>query len=241
MSRFTRYISRWFNRYKYYGSIWNYRHGFSQLTVELNGINKSNYKRFLDDRTYKHGHPYNGAFSRIIDNKLYLPYLLKDFSEYVPKYFFFISDGRISSLDVRFLEDGLESLLHLLEKKKALALKQCYSSFGKGFYKIEAIKGGEEDVVRVNGSCVSIKDFVSLMEVLHDYVCTEYVEQHSYSQLVNPSSLNTLRFLCVRDYKTNQFYVSRCFHRFGSKGSVVDNLGGAGNAFLFLVDIIAVH
>lgn len=236
MSSLVRFVKRKIKKIHYYGSIWNYRHGFSRLTVELNGIDKSNFKSFLDDRTYKRGHPYNGVFSSIIDNKLYLPFLLKNYPEHVPGYFFLISGGRVLSLDALSFGDGIDSLLHLLEEKQVLALKQCQSSFGKGFYKLEACERNEDEI-RVNGALVSFREFAKLIEGLHNYVCTEYVRQHSYSRDINPTSLNTLRFLCVRDYTTNRFFVSRCFHRFGSKGSVVDNLGGSGNAFLFLVDI----
>ena len=83
---------------KKYGSIWNYIHGFTRETVELNGINHRNYHSFLDDRRYLKGHPYNGHFSGIIDNKMFLPYLLKDYPSFVPKYFFYISKGKVMSL-----------------------------------------------------------------------------------------------------------------------------------------------
>lgn len=42
--------------------------------------------------------------------------------------------------------------------------------------------------------------------------------------------------LCVWNVEINGFYVARCFHRFGSNGSLIDNLGG-GNACLHFVDI----
>lgn len=230
---FYQNIKRRIIRFKtYYGSVWNYIHGFSKQTVALNGIDKTNYTLFLDDRRYKRGHPYNGVFSSIIDNKLYLPYLLKDYPEVVPKYYYFISDGIVSSLCKDF-SDGFESLLKLLEDKRILALKQCYSSFGIGFHKLEFLSGS----LKVNGSFISVTDFKNLITQLHDYVCTEYVQQHFYSSAVNSSSLNTLRFLCVRDTKTHEFFLSRCFHRFGTEGCIVDNLGGNGNAYLYLVDI----
>jgi hypothetical protein len=160
---------------------------------------------------------------------------LKDFPEVVPTYYFFISNGQVSSLNKQLVDDGIESLLQLLKGKGVLVLKHCYSSLGKGFYKLEDSQ--KDGVVKVNGNIVPIDKFISLTYNLHDCICTEYVQQHPYSNQVNASSLNTLRFLCVRDSNTNQFYVSRCFHRFGAEGSVVDNLGGNGNAFLFLVDI----
>ena len=49
------------------------------------------------------------------------------------------------------------------------------------------------------------------------------------------TSLNTIRFLCIRNKAEEGFEVIRSFHRFGVEGSLVDNLGG-GNGYLFLVD-----
>lgn len=219
---------------KRYGSSWNYKHGFHEKTVELNGITKSNYTSFLDDRRYLAGHPYNGAFSTIIDNKLYLPFLLKDYPDNVPQYYFFINQGRVLSMNKSY-NDGLQSLLGLVEEKKKLVLKQCYSSLGEGFYLIESdpLKGG----VVVNKSNLSIDEFDKMLGELQDYICTEYVVQHEYSRNVCSSSLNTIRFLCVRDEDSGLFYVARCFHRFGVEGSLVDNLGGGGRAYLFFVDL----
>lgn len=79
---------RWLKNYNW-GSIWNYRHGFFPATISVCKINKENYTEFLCDKDYILGHPWNGAYSRIIDNKLFLPMLLNAYPEYVPKYYYF--------------------------------------------------------------------------------------------------------------------------------------------------------
>lgn len=72
-----------------FGSFWNYRKGFLKETVELGNITKDNNRDFLSDRDYLSGHKYNGTYSSIIDNKLWLPLLLRDYKEYIPQYFYF--------------------------------------------------------------------------------------------------------------------------------------------------------
>lgn len=217
-----------------YGSLWNYRHGFYKETVELNGITRTNYTSFLDNKRYYAGHPYNKVFSSIIDNKLFLPILLKDYPDNVPLYYFYIDRGKIFSMTKTF-KDGLYGLLDLLKENKRLVLKQCYSSVGKGFYLLES--GSIKQGVVINKSVISIDEFEKVLGQLHDYVCTEYVEQHEYSRNVCSTSLNTIRFLCVRDEESGLFNIMRCFHRFGVEGSIVDNLGGGGKAYLFFIDI----
>ena len=214
-----------------YGSIWNFAHGFKKETIALNGVTHTNYRSFMSDRRYRKGHPYNARFSSIIDNKMYLPYLLKDYQQYCPVYYFFVSDGKVKSMKNN-IDDGIQAFLNFLADEKKVALKQCYSSLGKGFHVIEQSEMGG---VIIDKKESTIAQLESLFKHCHDYVCTEYVKQHEYSMNISSSSLNTLRFLCVRDTKTEKFYVARCFHRFGVEGSLVDNLGG-GNGYLFLVD-----
>lgn len=219
------------NRNIKFGSFWNFIHGFSEETIFLNGINKDNYKSFLSDRAYRLGHPWNGTYSSIIDNKLYLPYLLKDYPEHTPMYFYFLNNN-IQELggagNITF-----EEFLLLLRKQKRLVLKHICSSLGNGFHLLEYIK---EDKILLDTQYVNEIKLRHFLYSLKDYIVSEYVQQHQYAQEVNSSSLNTIRMLCVRDKRLNTFNVVRCFHRFGSNGSLVDNLGG-GNACLHFVDI----
>ncbi|MBN2775599.1 MAG: hypothetical protein JXR31_15200, partial [Prolixibacteraceae bacterium] len=59
--------------------LWALRKGFLLESIELCQINKTNYKNYLSDRYYRKLHPINGELTKIIDNKFYLPFLLKDF------------------------------------------------------------------------------------------------------------------------------------------------------------------
>lgn len=64
-------------------------HGFYADTVEIDNINNDNYKDFISDRDYYHGHPYNGPYSAIIDNKLWMPFMLHNHAGHIPRSFFF--------------------------------------------------------------------------------------------------------------------------------------------------------
>lgn len=214
-------------------SLWNLVHGFSKSTVELNGITRKNYKAFLSDREYWYGHPYNGLYSRIIDNKIYLPYLLKDYPEHVPQYYYFVNNG-ISAMGAEGVSShaAFEDFLNLLKKNGKLVLKHIGSSCGKGFYLLEY----KADGYLLSGETMTETELKSFMLSLRNYVVSEYVQQHEYALKVNSSSLNTIRMLCVRGAEDNSFHVVRCFHRFGANGSLVDNIGG-GNGCLQFVNI----
>lgn len=223
-----------------FGSIWNFIHGFSKETIQLNGITKENYKSFMSDRQYMWGHPYNGTYSSIIDNKLYLPFLLKNYPEHTPQYFYFLNN-QIYCLDAgKYGVASFQEFINLLQEKGRLVLKHTCSSLGQGFHLIEyRITKNAESYSReylLDKQVIGENDLCKFIYSLKDYVVSEYVQQHKYAQEINSSSLNTIRMLCVWDDDINGFYVARCFHRFGSNGSLVDNLGG-GNACLHFVDI----
>ena len=120
-----------------FGSLWNFIHGFSMETVKLNGITKENYKSFMSDRQYWWGHPYNGTYSSIIDNKLYLPNLLKNYPAHTPQYYYFLNNhiyqlGTSKSNVAEFTE-----FINLLQEKGRLVLNHTCSSLGQGFHLVE--------------------------------------------------------------------------------------------------------
>ncbi|WP_287828607.1 sugar-transfer associated ATP-grasp domain-containing protein [Bacteroides sp.] len=213
------------------GSLWNFIYGFYQETIDVCGITKDNYKDFLSDRDYLLKHPYNGCFTSIIDNKLWLPYLLNRYDKYVPEYYFFCDKG--SFLDLKKEQRiPIDAVLSTLNEKNKMALKHTHSSLGAGFYLLEKNKEG----YLLNHKPVAEEELRKFLITLNEYVFTEYIQQGSYANAIAPSSLNTIRLLTVWDVENNRFQVIRAFHRFGCSNSVVDNLG-AGNGVLSYIDI----
>ena len=143
--------------------IWAFRKGFFLETVKFFNINNNNYPEYLSDRYYKNLHPINKTFSRIIDNKLYLPYLLKDYPENVPQYFYFIENGRFINLNPwghQIINNT--SLLEIIKKRKKLVLKPCSSSLGKGFNLLEWDEGN----IYLNKSVINFKEFMIFIKSL---------------------------------------------------------------------------
>ncbi len=219
---------------KYKGSkaFWSWRYGFAPETISVCQINKSNYKEFLNDRDYALGHPWNGAYSHIIDSKLYLPLLFYRYPEYVPTYFYFKDESGFLPLDRKGISrENVENFFDLLSREKKLCLKHTHSSVGQGFMLVEQ----QDDTFTLNGKSISKEDLRKLVDGLNEYIITAYVYQHDYAARICSTSLNTIRFLCAWDEEKREFFLARCFHRFGCNGNVVDNVG-SGNGVLVFVD-----
>lgn len=222
---------RWIRKYKW-ETIWNYLHGFLPATVSVCKIDKENYNDFLNDRDYLSGHPWNGAYSSIIDNKLYLPMLLKAYPEVIPAYYYFKDDsGFLSLSDYQGGRNTIDDFFILLIEKGKLCLKHTYSSVGKGFMLVEC----QNDRYFLNRKEIEKNDLANKVNALNEYIVTECIKGHEYSSKICSTSLNTIRFLCAWDYDKKEFFLARCFHRFGCNGNVVDNVG-SGNGLLVFVD-----
>lgn len=214
------------------GGLWNYRHGFLPSTKSVCKIDDDNYKEFLSDRDYLAGHPWNGPYTGIIDNKLYLPLLLSKYPEHVPVYYYYKDQsGFLSLSNFKGQRETIDVFFDLLNKKKKLCLKHTHSSVGAGFMLIEQI----DESYYINGKNIDYNVLRERIDNLHEYVVTEYIQQHDWSANICSTSLNTLRFLCAWDYEKKEFFLARCFHRFGCNGNVVDNVG-SGNGLLVFVD-----
>jgi hypothetical protein len=207
-----------------FGSFWNYRKGFLKESINIANITKDNYKDFLSDRDYYSGHKYNGAYSAIIDNKLWLPFLLKDYKEHLPQYYYFKDYRGFHRLKLFYpdFNDELHTakdVLALLKDKKKLVFKHTHSAQGKGFLLFDY----KQKKIYCNDKEISKEEFYNTLNTLENYIVTEYVYQHPYANIVAPSSLNTIRFQILTNTDTYKNEVVRCFQKFGSNGAVNDN------------------
>lgn len=142
-----------------FGSLWNLIHGFSKKTIHLNGITKENYKSFMSDRQYRLGHPYNGPYSSIIDNKLYLPFLLKNYPEHTPQYFYYLKNQIYRMGDGKFGVESFQDFINLLQEKGRLVLKHTCSSLGQGFHLVE-VESSDDINLHGGGICLINKRLI---------------------------------------------------------------------------------
>lgn len=245
IKRFTFRIKRWKTWLGLYtdsyisagmkGSIseifWSYRKGFYLESMRLYGFPSMDRHDYLSDREFHFMHPVNRKYSSIIDNKLYLPYLFKNHPELVPEYYYLLERGCPLRLDGS-AQDGISGLLRLLEVKRRLVIKPCASTLGEGFCLLEYADG----VYSLNKESVDLKSLIRYIAGLDKYIVTEYVVQHEYSSRIHPSSVNTVRLLCIRDQDSANIILARAFHRFGLGDRLVDNLG-SGGGILSYIDI----
>ena len=200
-----------------------HRRGFTVTDWDVCGINRSNYKKYLTSRDYSKIHPLNGYYSKIIDDKITIKYVLSGemTKEYLPKYYYMIDgDGFIFPL-MDMQKNGnpeANDIIDLLKDKKKLALKLVGGSIGKGFYKIEYA----DQKIYVNQNELSADKFEEFIKKCKDYIISEYLQPHPDLAEFCPNTPNTLRYLVGR--VGQEWRLLKSYIRFGTnKSGVVEN------------------
>ena len=204
--------------------IKNLRAGYYSGTVQC--IEKGGHDGYIiPELKYYQLHPINGQYSKWIDNKITLRYILAPFKEYLPKYYFQLEKGDISILPdyKKSKMPDIDIVLKLLHEKKSLACKTYNGTGGEGFKKLEYMDGK----YLVNNMIVTKEKLTKMLKNLETTIITEYVESEDFLKEINPYSTSTVRLLTVR--VENETYLAYGFLRFGTKDTgTIDNMGSGG-------------
>lgn len=190
--------------------------GFLPSDYLIFDFNKYGFEAFLNHRDYRKLHPVNGILTQLIDNKGFLPIILKDHPELLPEFFLFISGGKIkyqrglntNHLDIKtVLKEGIDLYKRLIIKpttdgggRNILAVDQ--SNFEEGLKKVQ--KG--------------------------DYVVNNFLENEEFLASIYPNSLNTCRIVFFKT-QNGKNKILMMAQRFGnSQTHSVDNVSSGGMA-----------
>ena len=198
------------------------RYGFSNDLYSMYQLDKNNPNLYINEYIRMRTREIDGEYKTILDNKLLFEQL---FSKYVqiPKTVIIITDNIYS------VKDGIikqELLSKLLIKDKYIM--KPISGTGGG-YGVSLIKKIENSKYLFNGCELTGEQLYDKLKKYKNYIVSEYVNQHEYSNTINPYSVNTIRIITIKDPKTGDFIIPCAVHRFGSKKSgIVDNASAGG-------------
>ncbi len=210
--------------------VWAYRHGFLPDKLLLYGLTPESRQDYLPCLPYKKAHPLNGMFARLIDNKLFLPYVLGQWPGVAPRYFYMVSGNEVITLSddhagVRGRRVSLKAMLAACRDVGEVIIKPLADSGGHGVLKLRFSDGEWH----VNSVRMPEAALLAKLGAITDSVVTECVVQHEYSARVFPDSVNTIRVVTMRDYDRGEQFVAYALHRFGcASSSPVDNWSQGG-------------
>jgi len=208
-----------------------WRKGFHANRYYYYDLDRSDSRDYVSDLFIFLCHPFNGRFSSLIDNKVYLPIYLRGFPEHVPEYYCLLSSDRIIKLNgdraVLPKDDAAfwDSLIDIVRGRRCVAKPTGGKGGGSGVFVLEA----RSDTLLMNNKPCGRDDLISFLMEKDGYLIGAFIPQHPYAVTLNPTTTNTVRLLTCWDYESNTPFIARGVQRIGRQGMyAADNaaLGG---------------
>ena len=191
--------------------VWLWTNGFYSWHKNLFQLNRKNIHRYLSPKAHRSLHPLNAVYSKLIDNKAFLPLIV----EHVPSVYIVFVDG-LERYRMGISQGDLYSELdNFVTKRGEIAIKPLCESGGCGFQLIPY--GSYRDVLQTK------------TRKRESFIIQEKVIQHHYANTIYPGSVNTIRMVLYRDVHDRTIKLAGASHRFGTNQSKpVDNLSRGG-------------
>jgi hypothetical protein len=150
----------------------------------------------------------NGSLARdVLDDKLLFTKLLSHKLN-IPRILALIERGKIFT---QGRNEDQQDALSLAEGYGSVILKPSDGSRGKGIYQLD----WEPDLA-LNGRAVTPDEVQELTKKLDNYLITKTVQQAAYAKAICPVTTNTVRVVTLIEADTNEPFVGRAVHRFGT-------------------------
>lgn len=182
----------------------------------LCSVTKHKLLKILNPRTYY-----------IIARNKYLSYIFLKHLEVPITELYFYYNPTIDRIDNK-TANNYKSVVKLLQEKKVkqVVVKTTESFHGEGVivYKDIIINENDCTLVRYDNSTQNLGDILKATPLIFEH----YIEQTSQIKSLNPSSVNTLRFMTSL-YPNGEAKLINVFIKIGRGSSCVDNAGSGGN------------
>ena len=205
------------------------KYSFSSDFYYLFELNKNNPKDYMSDYQRTLTREINKNYLMLFDNKIVFE---KVFSKYIPipKTIMIIENG---IYDREGNDITINSLNHILKKDEYIIKPTADTGGGMG---VKLLKRINDNCFELDKKQYDSKELYNCLSKMKGNIVTEYIKQHQYSEKINPTSVNTIRIITLRDPNTNEYIIPAAVHRFGSKKSnVVDNASSGG--FITNIDV----
>ena len=207
---------------------WYIEHGYNPAKKYFCGVTPENYKKYISDFEFYKSSSYKNARSLMwFDNKLNTYYLLKPFSEFLPKHYYYANEGIMYPLDVETkCNVSSKKIVELVKTKKEVAAKKCFGGHGEGFYKLEY----RENSFIANGKVVSEEELNRIITHMNGYLITDFVRPAKWiREMAGEDSFCVLRVMTI--YNGDGPHFERLMARLGSKKAGPTQ---AGHDFIYI-------
>lgn len=178
------------------------------------------YDDFARDKDFYLMHPINGWFTKLIDDKRFVPVLFKNKPYLIPELSIGIEDNKVRYV----LENGKEKTNNNSIYDTVI---EYLSTYGELFVKPAGLSGGR-GAFKLNKRFVD--KAISQFDERHAYLINNFLSNDVYCNEISPGNISTMRAYFFRG-DNNILTFLKILQRFGTKNSgFVDNLSAGGLA-----------
>lgn len=210
---------------------WAHRRGFLSHRISQYGLTEENYRNCLSDYDYRRLRPINNHYSKWLEDKVTVRYVLEKYRRFLPAYYYRVGKrgGKMTALPLPDCPaeygEGLEELVRLLRQKGVLALKRTVGSHGLGFCKLSF----ENGAYFVNGVRKTQTELLTFLKKLKaEYNVSEYLVMHSELRKVCRSVACTVRLMVINRTGGDPVMENAYFRIGTSHTGFTDNIGSGG-------------
>lgn len=195
----------------------NLTRGFLADQWILYDLDHNDKDEYLSEFDWYRSRYINDPFDFVCNNKIVSAEVLKQYVR-VPESYMIKNQGHLSGFHSEDME--YEDALKLLEEKKLL----FYKPYGKGKGMGVCRLSWENGQPAIDMKPISEEDFLKFLKKNDDWFLSEAMQQHHYSDEIYDQTVNTIRFITLRDPETHKFKVFFAVQRIGTKETIpVDN------------------
>lgn len=196
---------------------WAKKNGFLASSAFVYGVPKNNLSEWIDDRSYQRGHPYNGSFSKLIDDKTFLPVVFRKNIDLLPKVILSLNSGRVEyAYGIITTKNDKETLLAAISQERKLFAKRVGSSGGRDCYPIEE---------------KSLDEFLNNEARLGRFLVTSSLLPAPYLESIAGRALSTLRVVFYKPKGADRPVIFKVIQRIPTyESGFVDNCDAGGMA-----------
>ena len=159
----------------------------------------------------------NEPFDFVCNNKIASAEILKQYVR-VPESYMIKNRGYLSSFQSEEME--YEDALTLLREKKTLFFKPYGKGKGTGVCRLT----WENGQPAIDLKPITEEELLTFLKKHDNWFLSEAMKQHHYSDQIYDQTVNTIRFITLRDPETHKFKVFFAVQRIGTKETIpVDN------------------
>ena len=174
-------------------------------------------KEYLSEFDWYRSRYINEPFDFAFNNKVVCAEILKHFIRVAENYFI-KNKGNVLDFD-----NGLrnyEDIYQLLKEEGKLVIKPFAMGKGNGVHLMSYDNGR----IFIDSDEHSKSDLLDFLKKEDGYIICEFMKQHGYSDRIYDKTVNTIRFITMRDTETHEFKVFFAVQRIGTEKTIpVDN------------------